>query len=80
MSISRQRKDASKALGIAIQQRYEKLVNATGEDATVVATVDLAQTMYDNVEFVIWVLKTYGGLTPKRPEKIETPIPANAIN
>lgn len=76
----RSRRDAAKMLGIALQTRYRKLLAATGEDETVVATADLAQCMYDNIEFVIWALKVQGGMNPPPPEKlrrIAAPRPAN---
>lgn len=66
----RSRRDAAKALGIALQTRYRKLLGATGEDEIVVATADLAQCMYENVEFVIWALKTQGGMNPPPPEEL----------
>lgn len=85
MSGDRRRKEAAKRLGIAIHQRYENLVNASGEgdDAITVATVDLATVMYENVEFVIWALKKMGGLNPPPPEEIKhvdvkRPVPAPA--
>lgn len=85
MSTGRNRKEATKRLGIAIHQRYENLVNAAGDgdDAITVATVDLATVMYDNVEFVIWALKKMGGLNPPPPEEIkrvstQRPVPAPA--
>lgn len=76
----RSRRNAAKTLGIALQTRYRKLLEATGEDAIVVATADLAQCMYENVEFVIWALKAQGGMNPPPPEelrKITPPQPAN---
>lgn len=84
MSRPQDRKEAAKHLGIAIHQRYENLVNAVGEDAVTMATVDLAQVMYDNVEFVIWALKKFGGLNPAPPEEIKRPkmtkpVPANDL-
>lgn len=85
MSVGRNRKEAAKRLGIAIHQRYEKLVTAVGEDEITVATVDLAQVMYENVEFVIWALKKMGGLNPAPPEEIKRaprrsrPTPANDL-
>lgn len=84
MSVGRNRKEAAKRLGIAIHQRYEKLVTAVGEDEITVATVDLAQVMYENVEFVIWALKKMGGLNPAPPEEIKRvpltrPMPANDL-
>lgn len=68
MSRLQDKKEASKRLGIAIHQRYENLVNASGNDEITVTTVDLAQTMYENCEFIIWVLKKYGGLNPPAPD------------
>lgn len=87
MSTARKRKAAAKMLGIAIHQRYENLVNATGENEITVATVDMATTMYDNVEFIVWVLKTFGGLNPPPPETVKPinvsrpapPAPANDL-
>lgn len=62
MSVARKRKAAAARLGIEFQKRYEKLVTAVGEDEITVATVDLAQVMYENIDFVIAVLKDYGGM------------------
>lgn len=62
MSVARQRKEASKRIALAIQARYRKLVEANGENEIVVATSDLAMCMYENVEFIINVLRHYGGL------------------
>lgn len=66
----RSRRDAAKMLAIALQVRYRKLLEATGEDEIVIATADLAQCMYENVEFVIWALKTQGGMNPPPPEEL----------
>lgn len=77
----RSRRDAAKVLGVALQTRYRKLLGATGEDETVIATADLAQCMYENIEFVIWALKSLGGMNPPPPEQLRriTPLktPAN---
>lgn len=70
MSIVNKRKAAAAHLGIAIHQRYENMVTATSEDELVAAAVELAQVMYENVEFVIWALKKVGGLDPAPPEEI----------
>lgn len=72
----RSRRDAAKVLGVALQTRYRKLLEATGEDETVVATADLAQCMYENVEFVIWALKHVGGMNPPPPEELRRITPA----
>jgi hypothetical protein len=66
----RSRRDAAKVLGVALQTRYRKLLSATGENEVVVATADLAQCMYENVEFVIWALKHLGGMNPPPPEEL----------
>ena len=74
----RQRREAAKMLGIAISTRYRKLCMASGEDEIVIATADLAQCMYENVEFTIWALKHLGGMNPPPPEvlrKITPPKP-----
>lgn len=77
--MSRARKEAAKVLGIALQTRYRRLLEATGENEIVAATGDLAQCMYENVEFVIWALKVQGGLNPPPPEALKpvTPTAAN---
>lgn len=67
----RARRDAAKMLGIALSTRYRRFLESAGdEDATVVATADLAQCMYENVEFIIWALKHVGGLNPPPPEEL----------
>jgi hypothetical protein len=77
----RARRDAAKVLAVAMQTRYRKLLEASGEDEIVVATGDLAQCMYENVEFVIWALKAQGGMNPPPPDQLRkvTPMktPAN---
>lgn len=77
----RARKEAAKVLGVALQTRYRKLLEASGDDEIVVATGDLATCMYENVEFVIWALKSLGGMNPPPPELLRkvTPLqpPAN---
>lgn len=77
----RSRRDAAKVLALALAVRYRKLLQATGEDEIVVATADLAQCMYENIEFIIWALKSIGGLNPPAPEELRkiTPLqqPAN---
>jgi hypothetical protein len=77
MSTARKRKAAAKMLGIAIQQRLENLydASASGDETKItIATVDMAQVMYDNAEFIIWALKSMGGLTVPPPETVK-PIP-----
>lgn len=73
------RKEAARVLGIALQVRYRKLLEASGDDETVIATANLAQCMYENIEFVIWALKSQGGMSPPPPEQLRkiTPVPSN---
>lgn len=75
----RARRDAAKALGIALQTRYRRLLEASGDDEIVVATADLAQCMYENVEFVIWALKSQGGMNPPPPEELRKITPPKPI-
>lgn len=72
MSVFRARKEASKRLGIELEQRYRRLVLASGDaDEVTIAAVELGQLFNDNIEFVIWALKTYGGLNPPAPEQLK---------
>lgn len=73
MSIARKRKAAAARLGIEFQRRYERLALAVGEDEISLRAVELGEIFNTNIEFVIWVLKEYGGLNPKRPEPIRKP-------
>lgn len=67
----RARREAAKMLGVALSVRYRRFLESAGdEDATIVATGDLAQCMYENVEFIIWALKNLGGLNPPPPEEL----------
>ncbi len=72
---TRSRRGAAKVLGIALQTRYRRLLEATGEDEIVMATGDLAQCMYENIEFVIWALKTQAGMNPPPPEELRAITP-----
>lgn len=73
----RARRDAAKMLALALQTRYRRFLESAGdEDATVIATGDLAQCMYENVEFVIWALKSIGGMNPPPPEQLRKVTPA----
>ncbi len=75
MSVNRAKKEASKRLGIALEGRYRDLVLATGEDEVAGAAVELGQCFNDNIEFIIWVLKTHGGLRHLAPEMIRKNLP-----
>lgn len=56
------KRDAAKQLGLALQVRYRTLLMASGEDEVAAAAVDLGTCFNDNIEFVINVLKDYGGM------------------
>lgn len=65
MSTARNRRTAAARLGIEFQKRHRALTLANGADEVTVAAVDLGTLFQDNIEFVINVLKTYGGMDVK---------------
>lgn len=71
-SAARDRKEASKRLGIALQAKYRALLEATGEHEISLAAMDCGQLFMDNVEFIIYVLKTHGGQWVRPPERRKT--------
>lgn len=74
------RKYASARLGLKLLKDYKALVEASGTDEIQAAAIELGNTFNSNVEFIINVLKAYGGLETKF-EPLTTPkapnIPAN---
>lgn len=62
MSAARDRKEAAKRLGFALAAKYRKMLEAEGPEAINVAAMDLGSCFNDNIEFIIWVLKEYGGV------------------
>lgn len=75
MSAPQARKDASKVLGVALQAHYRKMLSAVGQEEITAAAVDLGQSFNDNIEFIIWVLKTYGGMYAPAPEPVRRALP-----
>lgn len=75
MSPARQRKEKAKRVGLDLQAKYRMLVEASGEDAIQTAAIVLGDCFNTHIEFIINVLKDYGGLTPKWEPmtKIEQP-------
>lgn len=61
MSRARDRKEAAKRLGFALAAKYRRMLEANGEDAIARAAMDLGSCFNDNIEFIMWVLKEYGG-------------------
>lgn len=73
MTASRDRRDAAKNLGVALQVKYREMLNAQASgdgDLIVAATLPVADLMNSNIEFVIWVLKEYGGMSQRPPERV----------
>lgn len=58
------RKKASATLGVALYERFQRLELAVGREEIAQAAMDLGTTFNDNIEFLIWVCKQYGGLNP----------------
>ena len=78
----RARKEAAKVLAVNLQARYRVFLEASGDNEIVVSSGALAQCMYENVEFVLWALKTVAGMNPAPPEQLNRispapPMPAN---
>jgi hypothetical protein len=70
----RARRNAAKVLALTLQNRLRALYDAqteNDEDKIVMATANLAQVMYENVEFAIWALKTVAGMRPSPPEALK---------
>lgn len=74
MSVARARKEASRRLGIALEQRFRMLIEANGQDEIQAAALELGECFNTNIEFVINVLKAWGGLEV-RFEPLTKPAP-----
>jgi hypothetical protein len=85
LSRPRARRNAAKVLALTLQNRLRALYDAqteNDEDKIVMATANLAQVMYENIEFAIWALKSVAGMNPSPPEMLKpitqhAPPPAN---
>lgn len=84
MTASRDRKQASKILGITMQAQLRTLLEAQGDEAIQRAAIQLGDTFNRNSEFICWVLKEYGGAEQmpfpraeplQRPKLINPPLP-----
>lgn len=78
MSNARNRKAAAGRLGLEFQKRHRALALAVGEDEIAQAAVNLGQLFQDNIEFVVWVMKEFGGIEqlpfqPTKPALPKTP-------
>jgi hypothetical protein len=65
----RARKVASKNLGIALQAAYRRMIEADGNDAIQAAAIELGQVFNTNIEFIVWVLKEFGGVQQMPAER-----------
>lgn len=63
MTASRDRKEAAKRLGFALAAKYRAMIEADGVEAINAAAIDLGACFNDNIEFIMWVLKEYGGVS-----------------
>lgn len=59
---TKDRKTASAALGIKLQADYRAMIDATGEEEISKAAVQLGVNFNSNIDFIIWVLKEFGGV------------------
>lgn len=62
MSAARDRKQAAKILGLTMQAQLRTLVEAQGNDAIQAAAIQLGDTFNRNSDFIVWVLKEFGGV------------------
>ena len=67
MSAARDRKEAARRLGIELHNRHVKLLLADGPDEVNAVAMELGQAFNDNIEYIVFVLKTFGGLEPAPP-------------
>jgi len=84
VSPTRARKEASKRLALKLQSDYRALVEASDTDAVQTAAIILGDTFNSNIEFIINVLRDYGGLEAKfepmtRKSPSLPPTPANDL-
>jgi hypothetical protein len=62
VSVARARKEAARRLGIDLQNKYRALVEASGQEEIEAAAIILGDAFNSNIEFIINVLKDWGGL------------------
>lgn len=63
MTAARDRKEAAKRLGIALAADFRRMVEANGPEEINQAAMTLGTNFNTNIEFIIWVLKEYGGVS-----------------
>lgn len=73
MTASRDRKEAAKRLGLTLQREYRELLTATGKDDIQATAIQLGDTFNKNLEFIVWVLKEFGGVQQMPFERQRSP-------
>jgi hypothetical protein len=74
---ARARKEAAKQLGVALQAKFRTMNEATTNAEVEIAAIDLGNCFNENIEFICWALKEYGGvkqmpfLAPDRPKPMK---------
>lgn len=80
MTAARDRKEAAKRLDFTLQAQYRALLEASTPDEVQNAAIVLGGTFNDNIEFVFWVLKEFGGVQQMPFERLRKPSkPANDL-
>lgn len=75
MNAARARRERSKRIALALQADYKALIEARGQDEIQNAAIVLGDRFNTNVDFIINVLRDYGGLEAKFDA--EPRVPAN---
>jgi len=74
---ARARKEAAKKIGVALQAKFRTMNEATTNAEVEIAAIDLGNYFNENIEFICWALKEYGGvkqmpfLAPDRPKPMK---------
>jgi len=74
---ARARKEAAKHLGVALQAKYRAMLEASTNSDIETAALDLGNCFNENIEFICWALKEFGGvkqmpfLAPGRPKPMK---------
>jgi hypothetical protein len=80
VSVGRARREASKRLALSLQMQYRLLAEARSEAEVQAAAIELGDTFNTNIEFIINVLRDYGGLEAKFEPMTRRVGPANDVS
>lgn len=70
MSRNQQIKLAAVRLGVALEERTEAMRCAVGEGETIMTSTDLSIAILENIDFIIFCVKTVAGLKTDKPEPL----------